>query len=432
MKVKSFGMLHHAGTMAVKERRSYALLSVTIVLSFSLLLGYLLWTDSSQYNTYKELFSQDRNVIAVNDEKLKSNGLVKLLKEKATEFTQTDCLQFENVWFNYIRDMERDIILEDGSALADLPVSAVSIPPYAWGAYSSPWSKLEIEWLDGEEHSTAHLNAGEILLDDRLYALFDLAQRDNIFNLRLKHYDGDPVIGSFRVVGCIVSGEPLQLIRSDGSDGVDVVSLSYENIPKIAFSSGDFNRQDCSGLEWRSPILVFYSKEPEKVDGLIRSLGISSNIHAVYADQERALSTIRTEVEMKAIITAALLLILGINLYSCFSNALNDRRFEIGVKRAIGASKWSIIRQFLYESLLIMTLNILLSVWLVCTVALAYKVIYEHIPDRSGNYYTFTLQISPHSMGMFAVCSLTLTVVFSLVFAYRATQVQIVDYLKAE
>ena len=83
MKKKPFRILFHAGSMAVKEIRSYALLSVTIVLSFSLLLGYLLWTDSSLYNTYKELFSQDRNIVAVSDDKLKSNAFTQALIEES-------------------------------------------------------------------------------------------------------------------------------------------------------------------------------------------------------------------------------------------------------------------------------------------------------------------------------------------------------------
>ena len=48
-------VLAHAFVMVRKHIRSYALLSVTIVLSFSLLLGYLVYTDTSLYNEYKEL-----------------------------------------------------------------------------------------------------------------------------------------------------------------------------------------------------------------------------------------------------------------------------------------------------------------------------------------------------------------------------------------
>ena len=132
------------------------------------------------------------------------------------------------------------------------------------------------------------------------------------------------------------------------------------------------------------------------------------------------------------VITIALLVILGINLYSCFLNALNDRKFEVGVRRALGASKWSIVRQFLYESLLVMITNIIIAVWLVLTAAIIYKVIIECTSNEVGEFITYTLSISLYSVAMFAVCSLTLTVVFSLIFAYKTTQVKIVDYLKAE
>lgn len=438
MKNTPFRILRHAGTMAGKELHSYAMLSVTIVLSFSLLLGYLLWTDSSLYNTYKELFSQDRNIVAVDDAKLKSTAFTQALKEKASEYGDATCLQFETAYFGSICSLDHNLVLTNGKHLDYIPVCAVSVPRQAWSIYSGARSRLAVTWLDGREHESMHLNSGEILLDDRLYALFGLSDKDNCFSLRLSYYydpagnlASEPFAGRFQVVGIISSGEPLQFSGLEDNTA-SLASLTYDSVPTIAFSSEDFNKSDYPQFEWNSPTLVFYNTAPENIDALIRSTGISSNINAVYEDQNRALERIRTEVDMKAIITAALLLILGINLYSSFCNALNDRRFEIGVKRALGASKWSIIRQFLYESLLVMFFNILLSVWLVTAVALIYKVVYEHTPDPYGDYCIFTLTISPYSLGMFAACGLTLTVVFSLVFAYRATQVQIVDYLKAE
>ena len=79
-----------------------------------------------------------------------------------------------------------------------------------------------------------------------------------------------------------------------------------------------------------------------------------------------------------------------------------------------------------------MTVNILLSVALVTDLSILYKVIYEATPNEYGFYYRFTLCLSRWSAEMFAVCTLSLTVVFSLIFAYQSTQVEIVDYLKAE
>ena len=48
-----FSMVRHAAKMVGRTIRSYALLSVTMVLSFSPFLGYLTYTDSLIYNHNK-------------------------------------------------------------------------------------------------------------------------------------------------------------------------------------------------------------------------------------------------------------------------------------------------------------------------------------------------------------------------------------------
>lgn len=432
MKRKPFRILRHAVTMVGRTLRSYGLLSVTIILSFSLLLGYLVWTDSSLYNKYKGIFSKDRNVVVVFDGQLKNPSFAQMLKEKAADYGNLSCIQFDIATFDTLTSRSSNIVLENGKMLLPISACAISVQHHAWCLYG--FNELEVEWIDGKEHSDYHLNSGEILIDERLYTVFGLAQKENQFSLSLRGYNdvnGDavrqPFVGEFTVVGLIASEEPLKITEENGHYFFDCAVL-----PPIAFSSADFSRTAYPQMEWYTPTVVFYSTEPAQVDALIRSTGITANIDAVCAEQDRALEAIQNEIKLKMIITVALLVILGINLYSSFSNALNDRKFEVGVKRALGASKWSIVRQFLYESLLVMIVNILVSVWLVLTTALIYKVVYEHTPNKFGEYFTFTLTVSPYSLGMFAACSLTLTVVFSLIFAYKTTQVQIVDYLKAE
>ena len=53
----------HAAKMLWRNKSSYAMLSVTIVLSFSLLLGYLSFMDSDLYNRYKVIFSARKDVV---------------------------------------------------------------------------------------------------------------------------------------------------------------------------------------------------------------------------------------------------------------------------------------------------------------------------------------------------------------------------------
>ena len=79
-----------------------------------------------------------------------------------------------------------------------------------------------------------------------------------------------------------------------------------------------------------------------------------------------------------------------------------------------------------------MLANILVAVAVVADVFIVYKYIYERTPDEWGMYNDFILYISPHSVAMFALCAVTLTIVFSIIFAYKSTRVEIVQYLKAE
>lgn len=435
MKKQWFPVLRHGIRMVRCNLRGYAFLSVTIILSFSLLLGYLVWSDSSTYNKYKDTYSKDRNIVAVYDARLNDRSFAALLKEKAIEYGNESCLHFENAYFGSLRNKDSFILLEDGRELGLIPAHAISVPTHAWDLYATGWEKLDVVWIDGKQHYDYHLNSGEILIDERLYAMFGLAEKNNVFQLSLGIYynkDGKlmnhPFAGEFTVVGIILSEEPLRLEEDENGNAY----LASEVSPPIAFSSTDFNSTIYPDMNWFPPTVVFYSSAPEQIDGLIRSAGITSNISAVYKEQAEAMVTIQSEIRLKMLITVALLVLLGINLYSSFSNALNERKFEVGVRRAIGASRWDIVRQFLYEGLLVMFTNILISVWLVLTAALTYKVAREHMAGNEFGRYVFTLTISPHSIGMFAACSLTLTLVFSLIFAYKTTQVQVVDHLKSE
>ena len=63
MKPERFSAIRHACKMLRRNFRGYGLLSVTIVLSFSILLGYLCFVDAALYNRYKELFAAPEQVV---------------------------------------------------------------------------------------------------------------------------------------------------------------------------------------------------------------------------------------------------------------------------------------------------------------------------------------------------------------------------------
>jgi ABC-type antimicrobial peptide transport system permease subunit len=151
----------------------------------------------------------------------------------------------------------------------------------------------------------------------------------------------------------------------------------------------------------------------------------------VYTKKSEAMREMQIHAQTKMIIVLLMFVLLGINLYGSFSNALDRRRFEVGIKRAIGASKAAIIGQFMWESLLLMIINTFISVVLVFNGFLAYKYYWE--ADRDFNpYWKWTIYMNGTSMAMFVIVTLSLTVLFSVIFAIKATQVQVVEYLKAE
>lgn len=421
-------VLRHAAQMVGRTLRSYMLLSVTIVLSFSLLLGYLLYTDTKLYNDYKKLFSLSRNIVMAGDPNRNASKM-NALHAEAEELGDT----YHMTFFAGNEQFATNLPGEDDPEKAFSTVNyIVAAPNNAWdlylesvGDYVAP---MEIHWLEGQEREGCRLEGDEALVSEGVFYALGLDRQET----PLLHIQPEEGVGAdfseirltVRIVGTIRDTAPLVVQDEVGNLQYDrnyqmrtVVSMELLN--PVRFPDADL---------WQ--YTVFYTEHPEQVAQLSEKMGC--NTYSVYEQQNEALETIRVEKRNKAIIACALLLLLGINLYSSFTNALNDRKFEIGVKRAIGASGWSIVRQFLYESLLVMAVNIALAVVLVTDIAIVYKYIYERIPDALGSYNRFVLYISPYSLGMFGLCAVTLTVVFSLIFAYQSTQVEIVQYLKAE
>ncbi len=428
--LKLFYSIRHALVMVKRNIRSYALLSVTVVLSLALLLGYMLYTDASLYNEYKEILSKRRGDVLIKDFLWEDNK-INTLMDNLSEIEDTSQYLIYYGHFGHhtsTYSIEGD---EPGETeiirLANL--HAYFFPDYAW-LDGFPLIPTDVIWIDGEEHSEFVLEADEVILSEQLFFALNLDEEIRpIFNLR---GDRGPNL-SLRVVGYAKSEDVIDYADSKlWQDNILILStklIDAVGLMKPGKWAPDLWEKYGRGIISQRYVVV-HSSNPEGVVQLAEVLDLG--VDSVYEQQEEALAQIRAEKRNKAIIAGALLLLLGINLYSSFTNALSERRFEIGVKRAIGASAWSIVLQFLYESIAVMIANILVSVAVVTDVFVVYKYISERTPDQWGNYNDFVLYISPHSVAMFAVCAVTLTVVFSIVFAYKATRVEIVQYLKAE
>lgn len=435
---KILSIFLHAGKMVIRTLNSYALLSVTIVLTFSLFLGYLLYMDSSAYNEYKKTFATRREMLYFEDRDV-DNVKLNLFLEKAEALAQYDVCYVYTILGGALDTL---LVSEENLQMGNLHYETLGnwqvafVPANAWvgDVYSSPgvydadypYDLSRITWLDGKEHKNVTLAKDEALLPEQLYYALGLDEMENpeyTFQFEGSGSENTGGIGTMtlRIVGLLKDDYPLidQLTGEvDRTNYINRILISQRSMPAI---------EDIS--LWNRKVFI-YTESPEVIAQLAETLGYIP--HSVYAQQNEALAQMRYQMGSKAVIAAALLLLLGINLYSCYSNVLNDRKFEIGVKRAVGASAWSIVRQFVYESLMVVLANIAVSVALVGNIFIVYKFIYEHIPDEQGNFHQWTVYISSYSVAMFLVCAGALTVVFSLIFAYKSTKVEIVKYLKAE
>jgi hypothetical protein len=406
--------LIHAAKMVWRNRKRYAFLSVTIVLSFSLLLGYLLYTDGKNYNTYKSVFARDRSIVITS---CSSPGTAfwDLFSGKLSEIPDTHCYSLLIGQLNYGNCVVK---ANQPGHWVDDTVTLYALPGQVFGLYDGLGAPLKIEWREGETREGVRLAPGEALANDALLAMLPEGTAEFRKTLLSPGGDRKRCDVELKLVGTVKSNE--------------ASAEYYSERPALYVSRAEWNPVDQPDLWWTQSIVV-HSSQPEKVYNLAKNLNPDGwEPQAVYRDQNEALKKQRQDARIKAILTVGLFLLLGINLYSSFSNALNERKFEIGVKRAIGAGAPQIVGQFTLESLLVLLGDLALSVALVTGAGIAYKFFIERTPDDLGRFHVFTLYITPWSVAMFAVCALSLTVVFSLIFSYQATKVQVIDYLKGE
>lgn len=415
----------HALQMVRRNLRSYLLLSVTIVLSFSALLGYMLVTDSNIYNQNKALFRRDPKLLTVWSCPMAEVPLLDRLEHKAKT---VDPELFASKTYNCMCKLGGTYQTDSGQEVRLDTVMVHSVP--LWSLWDRT-NDVEICWLDGQPHDGVSLLPGQALLTDQVYYALGLDHADSR-QVRFLLSDPSTSLGrsylvTVQIVGLIPS--PMGSVLEFGENGLP--SQRYAGT-ELILSFADWNPSVAPERIW-FVTEELYSQKPMELAELSKQMLPGRSASSVALEQQDALKTIRTEKKTKAYIAMALFVLLGINLYSSFANALNDRKFEIGVKRAVGASEWSIVRQFLYESVCLMLVNTLLSVWLVTVCLIGLKYVREHLAEESRFYCeTFIVYLSPYSLGMFAVCAAGLTLVFSLIFAWRSTRVEIVRYLKAE
>ena len=406
--MKRESQFYHACKMVIRNFRSYAMLSITIVFSFAILLGYLAFTDSNLYNEYKEIFSSPREIVMAYtyDKAGEIDVLIGQVDDQVPGTTSYRYIEVSSLLSQYDSVRANVTILPNHATIVYRDISDEKI--------LENYSR-NVRVVQGDGFP---LNGNKSIINESFFRSVspngDLPIK---LNIPIRLSNGNQIVWETEVVGvCEDIGEEPLYYDKDGHLTGDI---------QIYVSQSLLGGTTLDSLSAVKSVVLFNSPDPETVAAHTQNFDLV--LHAVCLAQNKAIEKMRIQTETKFTIAVVLYVLLSINLFGCFSNALSERQFEIGVKRAIGASPMSIIGQFLMESLIVILCNTLLAVVITVDALAMYK-LYQHLVQGT----TWIVSVSIHSLLMFAVCSLGLTLVFSLFFADRATRVEIVKYLKAE
>lgn len=132
-----------------------------------------------------------------------------------------------------------------------------------------------------------------------------------------------------------------------------------------------------------------------------------------------------TQVENQLYSLLAIFLVVCANVFASIKIIVNARRKEIGIQRAIGASKFQIIQQYLSEYFIFYFMCVLISVLIYFAAMFGYITYMSKI----GEYYSYYL--STYSMFTFLSITGTMILISSIIILI-SVDVKVIDSIKSE
>lgn len=131
--------------------------------------------------------------------------------------------------------------------------------------------------------------------------------------------------------------------------------------------------------------------------------------------------------QTKAILLLIVAVISGISVFGTMINSVSDRRKEIGIKKALGASDNSIMLGFVFENLINSLIAIMIAAALAGLILLGYAFYQRQIVMSD-----YTVRFYGETILLFVIYTVSTVLGFSLLPAYSATQINIIDTLRDE
>lgn len=304
------------------------------------------------------------------------------------------------------------LIMQTGSAI----LNGIEKDALVWGIGSDAQNTVSLKLLHGKMFSRADIMShAKVCLVDSAFAK-ERYKRENITGKTIYVcLDGDYV--SFKVCGVVESGSSL-LYNLVGKFIPTFVYLPYsaaedmrmkKGYDQIVIKSASANSLDKTGTQ----IVNLLNKEHSTNDSYI--------VSNMLKQKEQFFSMLDIVTMIISAIGAISLVVAGIGIMTVMLVSVNERKREIGIKKAVGARKGVIMFEFLTEALVISATGGLCGIF--SGLGIAYLAI-KHMG------LSFSINFTP-VIGAF-IFAVIIGIMFGVYPAYKAANLQPAEALRCE
>lgn len=298
----------------------------------------------------------------------------------------------------------------------DISARKINSKALVWGIDTKASEIISINLLFGRMFNNQDINTNaNVCLVDEAFSKSAYA-RNNIIGKKVSILCGG-VQEEFTVIGIIKTGTGL-LQNIIGNYVPTFVYVPYTTI-QSATGKEDFDQiavkvKPGSNVDSIGQAII---KNLDRFNGTANGF-ISNNL----AKQKDGLTSILGIITLiLSAVGAISLLVASLSIMTVMLVSVNERTREIGIKKAIGAKRSSIMLEFLFEAVLISLIGCF------CGIAAGYLISWA-----GASYYGITLSIRSDIMLLAVGFSILTGTVFGVYPAYKASKLKPVDALRQE
>ena len=247
----------------------------------------------------------------------------------------------------------------------------------------------------------------------------------NMIELSLTGKESDKE--SFEVIGIYENGydekkvlEQLEIVKKKGNAGSNLLLNFY--IPKsVYYDYTEYVSKDLSAVVFDSGVGIEIKKTVENYYSVLEMVDV------IYQEKKiREVNEINNDMLfIMDIVMLVMMLIAGLNLFNSMMFSIRERISEIGIRKALGASNIDILKQFVFEGVLISAIGVLIALVITIFFMLCCQIILN-------KYTALDIKIVCNlKIFIKMVCyMLMMSLIFSLIPALIAAKTKIIEAIR--